>query len=77
MHQIEGAGHLLAAMNPEALDQAYSFLQQELQGKAQAPVESTSPAERKKRGQVQFLPKEGVRNCTCPRFFNLATAAKN
>ena len=64
MHQIEGAGHLLAAMNPEALDQAYSFLQQELQGKAQAPVESTSPAgteiERKKRGQVQFLPKEGV-----------------
>ena len=44
MHQIEGAGHLLAAMNPEALDQAYSFLQQELQGKAQAPVESTSPA---------------------------------
>ena len=44
MHQIEGAGHLLAAMNPEALDQAYSFLQQELQGKAQASVESTSPA---------------------------------
>ena len=26
MHQIEGAGHLLAAMNSEALDQAYSFL---------------------------------------------------
>lgn len=44
MHKIEGAGHLLAAMNPEALNKAYTFLQQELQGKAEVRAESTSPA---------------------------------
>ena len=44
MHQIEGAGHLLAAMNPEALDKAYSFLQQELQGQAKVPAQPASPA---------------------------------
>ena len=31
MHSIEGAGHLAAAMNPAALEKAYSFLQSELQ----------------------------------------------
>ena len=31
MHVIDGAGHLTAAMNPVALDKAYSFLQKELQ----------------------------------------------
>jgi acetyl esterase/lipase len=31
MHTIEGAGHLTAAMNPAALEKAYSFLQRELQ----------------------------------------------
>lgn len=31
MHVIDGAGHLAAAMNPEALEKAYSFLQKELQ----------------------------------------------
>ena len=41
MHRIEGAGHLLAAMNPEALDKAYAFLQEELQGES----EKESPAE--------------------------------
>ena len=44
MHKIEGAGHLLAAMNPDALDKAYSFLQLELQGKAEVPAEPISPA---------------------------------
>jgi acetyl esterase/lipase len=34
MHTIEGAGHLTAAMNPVALDKAYSFLQKELQADA-------------------------------------------
>ena len=31
MYEIKGAGHLRAAMNPEALEKAYSFLQLELQ----------------------------------------------
>lgn len=44
MHKIEGAGHLLAAMNPEALDKAYTFLQQELQGKTEVDAEPISPA---------------------------------
>ena len=44
MHKIEGAGHLLAAMNPEALDKAYTFLQQELQGKTEVPAQPASPA---------------------------------
>lgn len=34
MHTIDGAGHLTAAMNPEALDKAYAFLQKELQAEA-------------------------------------------
>ena len=34
MHTIDGAGHLTAAMNPEALEKAYSFLQKELQTNA-------------------------------------------
>lgn len=32
LHTIEGAGHLQAAMNPKALEKAYTFLQHELQG---------------------------------------------
>ncbi|MBC7966511.1 MAG: alpha/beta hydrolase [Fuerstia sp.] len=44
MHKIEGAGHLFAAMNPEALDKAYTFLQQELQGEPAVPAEPISPA---------------------------------
>lgn len=38
MHRINGAGHLLAAMNPDALDKAYTFLQQELQGEPAEPI---------------------------------------
>lgn len=34
MHTIDGAGHLTAAMNPEALEKAYAFLQKELQAEA-------------------------------------------
>ena len=30
MHAIEGAGHIQAAMNAEALEKAYGFLEQEL-----------------------------------------------
>ena len=46
MHKIEGAGHLLAAMNPEALDKAYTFLQQVLQSESakESPAEAISPA---------------------------------
>lgn len=42
LYEIEGAGHLTAAMNPEALEKAYSFLQQELQATAPTAVEAKS-----------------------------------
>jgi len=42
MHEIEGAGHLTAAMNPAALEKAYSFLQQELQADKSNAVEAKS-----------------------------------
>ncbi len=42
MHEIEGAGHLTAAMNPAALEKAYSFLQLELQVTAPTAVKAKS-----------------------------------
>ena len=46
MYRIDGAGHLLAAMNPEALDRACTFLQAALQGENEkdSPTETVLPA---------------------------------
>ena len=43
MYTIDGAGHLQAAMNPAALDKAYTFLQIELQGESEVHAEPSSP----------------------------------
>ncbi len=45
MHTIEGAGHIEAAMNAEALDKAYRFLESELQPKGDEPVRRIVPPE--------------------------------
>ena len=47
MHKIGGAGHILAAMNPEALVKAYTFLQQELQeqGEKNSQAETALPTD--------------------------------
>ena len=43
MHSVKGKGHMLAAMNREALGKAFAFLKQEL---AKKPITSTKDMEK-------------------------------
>ena len=46
MHTIDGVGHIQAAMNPEALEKAYTFLERELKEPKPVPSESGAPTEK-------------------------------